>query len=66
MSGFSVSMDGKAKAEKVKKLHEQVRVNIEKRNEQYAKQANKGHKNVVFEPGDWVWLHLRKERFPEK
>jgi hypothetical protein len=20
----------------------------------------------VFEPGDWVWLHLRKDRFPEK
>ena len=19
---------------------------------------------MVFEPGDWVWLHLRKERFP--
>ena len=21
---------------------------------------------MVFEPGDWVWLHLRKERFPEQ
>jgi hypothetical protein len=21
---------------------------------------------VVFEPGDWVWLQLRKDRFPEK
>jgi hypothetical protein len=20
----------------------------------------------VFEPGDWVWLHLRKDSFPEK
>ena len=19
---------------------------------------------MVFEPGDWVWLHMRKERFP--
>lgn len=19
---------------------------------------------MVFEPGDWVWLHLRNERFP--
>jgi hypothetical protein len=21
---------------------------------------------VTFEPGDFVWIHLRKERFPEK
>ena len=19
---------------------------------------------MIFEPGDWVWLHMRKERFP--
>ncbi|XP_073152824.1 uncharacterized protein [Henckelia pumila] len=33
---------------------------------EYTKQTNKGRKKVVFEPGDWVWLHLRKERFSEK
>ena len=38
--------------------------NIEKRTQQYATQANKGRKKVVFEPGDWVWLHMRKEWFP--
>jgi len=21
---------------------------------------------VRFEPGDWVWVHMRKERFPEQ
>ncbi|GKV05941.1 hypothetical protein SLEP1_g17889 [Rubroshorea leprosula] len=36
----------------------------ERRTEQYANQANKGCKKVVFEPGDWVWVHMRKERFP--
>ncbi|KAH9734747.1 Endonuclease [Citrus sinensis] len=36
----------------------------EKRTEQYANQANKGRKQVVFQPGDWVWVHMRKERFP--
>ncbi|KAH9763304.1 hypothetical protein KPL70_001120 [Citrus sinensis] len=36
----------------------------EKRTEQYATQANKGRKQVVFQPGDWVWVHMRKERFP--
>ncbi|XP_073153471.1 uncharacterized protein [Henckelia pumila] len=61
-----VNMDGKKKAEFVKILHEKVRANIEKKNLQYTKQANKGRKKVVFEPGDWVWLHLRKEHFLEK
>ena len=27
-------------------------------------QRNKGRKQFVFKPGDWVWLHLHKERFP--
>ena len=47
----------------VKKLHETVRQQIQKRNEHYAKKANKGHRRVVFQPGEWVWVHLRKERF---
>uniref|UniRef100_A0A2N9F6J1 Tf2-1-like SH3-like domain-containing protein n=1 Tax=Fagus sylvatica TaxID=28930 RepID=A0A2N9F6J1_FAGSY len=33
---------------------------------EYATQANKGCRQLVFEPGDWVWLHMRKERFPAK
>ncbi|KAH9734857.1 hypothetical protein KPL71_017535 [Citrus sinensis] len=58
------SMDGKKKAEFVKQLHERTRQHIKKRTEQYATQDNKGCKQVVFQPGDWVWLHMRKERFP--
>ncbi|KAH9680152.1 Endonuclease [Citrus sinensis] len=58
------SIDGKKKAEFVKQLHERTRQHIEKRTEQYATQANKGRKQVVFQPGDWVWVHMRKERFP--
>jgi len=30
----------------------------------YATKANKEHKHVIFQPGDWVWVHMRKERFP--
>ena len=56
--------DGNAKAEFVRKLHEKVKAQIEKKVEQQAKHANKGRKKVVFEPGDWVWVHMRKERFP--
>ncbi len=58
--------DGKDKAEFVKKMHEQVKLQIEKKNEGYAKHANKGRKKVIFEPGDWVWVHMRKERFPNQ
>ncbi|XP_071901083.1 uncharacterized protein [Coffea arabica] len=58
------NLDGKKKVEFVQALHQQVRVNIEARTQQFLKHANKGRRHVVFEPGDWVWLHLRKERFP--
>ena len=61
-----VNLDGKRKAELVKQIHEKARLNIERRTKQYAKQANKGRHKLIFEPGDWVWLHLRKERFPEQ
>jgi hypothetical protein len=61
-----VNLDGKKKAEFVKMIHEKARLNIERRTKQYVHQANKGRKKLVFEPGDWVWLHLRKDRFPEK
>ena len=59
-----VNLDNKKKAEFVKKIHEKARLNIERRTKQYAKQANRGHRHVVFEPRDWVWVHMHKERFP--
>ena len=58
------SVDGKKKAEKEKEIHEWVKQQIEKKNQQYATHANKGRRRVTFEPGDWVWVHMRKERFP--
>ncbi|KAK8669782.1 hypothetical protein V6N13_104551 [Hibiscus sabdariffa] len=57
-------VDAKKKSEFVRNLHRQVKENIERRTEQYANKANKGRKQVIFELGDWVWLHMRKERFP--
>jgi hypothetical protein len=61
-----VNLNGKRKAKFVKIIHEKARLNIERRTKQYVHQANKGCKKVMFEPGDWVWLHLRKDCFPEK
>ena len=29
------------------------------------KLGDKGRKQLILEPGDLVWLHLRKDRFPE-
>ncbi|KAI3469143.1 hypothetical protein Pfo_025806 [Paulownia fortunei] len=60
-----VNLDGKKKAEFVIQIHGKAKQHIERRTEQYAKQANKGRKKVIFEPRDWVWLHMRKDRFPE-
>ena len=37
-----VNLDGKKKAEIVKHIHKRMKFNIERRTEQYAKQANKG------------------------
>ncbi|XP_052882237.1 LOW QUALITY PROTEIN: uncharacterized protein LOC108458581 [Gossypium arboreum] len=58
-----VHVDAKKKADFVKDLHSKVRANIEARTKSYVRNANKGRKRVVFEPGDWVWVHMRKERF---
>jgi hypothetical protein len=46
-------------------MHETTKLNIEKMNEKYRIAASKGRKEVKLEPGDLVWLQLRKERFPE-
>ncbi|KAL3513224.1 hypothetical protein ACH5RR_025941 [Cinchona calisaya] len=63
---FVTLKDGQKKAEMVKKLHEKARKRIEEANAKIAKVRNKGRKKVVFEPGDWVWVHWRKEKFPNK
>ncbi|XP_027150387.1 uncharacterized protein LOC113750629 [Coffea eugenioides] len=65
LSSFErVNLDGAKRADFVKKLHEQVRLNIERNMDQVAQRVNKGRQRVVFESGNWVWLHLRKEKFP--
>ena len=48
----------------MKSLHERVRLQIAHKNDRVASQANKGRRRVIFEPGDWVLVHMCKERFP--
>ena len=58
------SGDAEVRAKEIKKLHEEVRLKIEKQNAKYVEQANKHRKYVEFEVGDLVWVHLRNDRFP--
>jgi hypothetical protein len=46
-------------------MYETTKLNIEKMNEKYCIATSKGRKELKLEPGDLVWLHLRKERFSE-
>jgi translation initiation factor IF-1 len=58
-------LDSSQRSEFILKMHETTKLNIEKMNEKYHIAASKGRKEVKLEPGDLVWLHLRKERFLE-
>ncbi|WVZ52686.1 hypothetical protein U9M48_003723 [Paspalum notatum var. saurae] len=49
----------------VERLHETTKSNIENMNEKYKLAGSKSRKQMLFEPGDLVWLHLRKECFPD-
>lgn len=60
-----VHNDAKACAEFILKMHESTKLNIEKMTEKYRIVGSKGRQEVKLEPGDLVWLHLRKDRFPE-
>lgn len=50
----------------IKTIHQQVHDKITKSNELVKYRRDKGRKHVFFKPGDLVWLHFRKERFPSK
>jgi hypothetical protein len=60
-----VHNDAKQRVDFILKLHETTKENIEKMNERYRIAGNKGRKEVKLETSDLVWLHLRKDRFPE-
>jgi hypothetical protein len=60
-----INHDAKERADFILKLHEKTKENIEKMNETYKTTGSKGRKEVKLEPGDLVWLHLRKDHFPK-
>ena len=60
------SWEAEKRVKEIQELHAQVRARIERVNDQTKDRVNKHRKKVHFEPGDLVWIHLRKERFPSK
>jgi hypothetical protein len=59
------NLDATQHAELILKLHETTKYNIERMNVKYKVVGDRGRKHVVFEVGDLVGLHLRKDRFPD-
>jgi hypothetical protein len=57
-----VNLDATQRSEFILKLHETTKLQIEKMNEKYCIVANKGRKEMKLEPGDLVWVHLRKSK----
>ncbi|RDX98338.1 hypothetical protein CR513_18759, partial [Mucuna pruriens] len=55
--------EGLSKVQFSKRLHDKARLHMEKKQGQYARNANKGRKEVLFKEGDLVWVHMRKEIF---
>lgn len=60
------SHEAAERATKIKQLHDTVRKRIERMNNKVKQCVDRRRRFVKFEPGDLVWLHFRKERFPLK
>jgi len=60
------NMEASKRAEYVKQIHLKTKQEIEKKSEYYVAKANKNRKKMIFEARDFVWVHLRKDMFPEK
>jgi hypothetical protein len=60
------NMDFDERTTAMKKLHEETRATIQDHVLRQANRLNAKKKERVFEEGDLVWVHLRKERFPQE
>nr|GEW47875.1 hypothetical protein [Tanacetum cinerariifolium] len=54
------------RASDINALHQLVHDKITKSNELIKYRRDKGRKHILFQPGDLVWVHFRKDRFPAK
>ncbi|KAK1695641.1 hypothetical protein QYE76_012338 [Lolium multiflorum] len=60
-----VNMEASKRADFVKKIHVKTKELIEKKGKSNAAMMNKKRKEMLFKPGDLVWVHFRKDRFPK-
>ncbi|KAK1633162.1 hypothetical protein QYE76_007477 [Lolium multiflorum] len=58
-------MEASKRADFVRKIHVKTKELIEKKGKSNAARMNKKHKEMLFKPGDMVWVHFRKDRFPK-
>jgi len=66
LSTSFIYKEGVSRSEFVKKLHERVRNHIENQIKVYTTKGSRGRKELMLNEGDWIWLHLRKDRFLTK
>jgi hypothetical protein len=59
------NLDATQHAELILKLYATTKDNIEPMDVKYKVAGDRGRKHVVFEVGDLLWLHLRKDYFPD-
>jgi hypothetical protein len=64
-SSEKLNFDAKLCGELMLKLQKTTKENIERMNAKYKISGDQGRKQLNFAPGDLVWMHLRKEQFPD-
>ena len=58
-----VNLDLDKRADYIKNIHEETRTTLEKHAKLQADYINKKKKEMIFQKGDLVWLHLNKDVF---
>ncbi|KAK1694546.1 hypothetical protein QYE76_011243 [Lolium multiflorum] len=61
-----VNMEASKRADFVKKIHVKTKELIEKKGKSNAARMNKKRKEMLFKPGDLVWVHFRKDRYEDE
>ncbi|KAK1633014.1 hypothetical protein QYE76_007329 [Lolium multiflorum] len=60
-----VNMEASKRVDFVRKIHVKTKELIEKKGKTNAARMNKKRKEMLFKPGDLVWVYFRKDRFPK-
>jgi len=60
------NVEATKRVQEIQELYKKIKGKIEQSNASYQAQANKHRRKIIFNPGDLVWVHLRKEHFPSK